>query len=255
MSNILQTEKPIQLHTLTGIRSAYEYLHRVSFNIKGMKYPLDLLAGDKVCIVGNSELTNMILTRLCVLCLLPRKHGGLGIYDSSSSIFILDAGNCTNVYQYVTFMKKGGLTIKKALQHIVISRLFTIYQLVNSIVYELPKIIQKYDVKVVAIPDLMQMFIDSPQSQSREIKRLLKEIENSLYNIKRNNILLITSLPSNSAISSNFLHLFNKRIEAVENKSNERFRLRILERPYIQIQNFVLLKENKALTISDLSDF
>jgi hypothetical protein len=92
-----------------------------------MKYPIDILADDKVCIVGNSEFTNLIITRLSVLCLLPKNHGGLGIYDSFATIFILDAGNITDVYQYVTLMKQGRLSIKKAMHRIMISRLSTVY--------------------------------------------------------------------------------------------------------------------------------
>lgn len=259
MSNIPTTEDSIRLKRLPHLQTAYEYLHRVSFNVKGMRSPLDLLAGDMVCIIGSSEFTNTVLTRLCVLCLLPRRHGGLGLYNSSSSVFILDAGNCTNVYQYVTFMKQSGLDIKRALQRIVISRLFTIYQIVNSVLYELPKIIQEFNAKVVVIPDLLKMFVDNPQPHTKEVEVLLKEIRNSLYKvIRRNNIVLIASLHSNynseqlSGLSSNFLYLFNKGIEIVENKTNKRLKLRILEKPSVPFQDFVIRKQ-VGLSIEDLN--
>jgi len=257
MSNIPTTEDSIRLKRLPHLQTAYEYLHGVSFNVKGMRSLLDILAGDMVCIIGSSEFTNTVLTRLCVLCLLPRRHGGLGLYNSSSSVFILDAGNCTNVYQYVTFMKQSGLDIKRALQHIVISRLFTIYQIVNSVLYELPKIIQEFNAKVVVIPDLLKMFIDNPQPHTKEVEVLLKEIRSSLYKmINRNNIILIASLYSNSeqlsGLSSNFLHLFNKGIEIVENKTNERLKLIILEKPSVPFQDFVIRKQ-VGLSIEDLN--
>jgi hypothetical protein len=259
MSNISITENLIRLERLPRLQTAYEYLRRVSFNVKGMRSPLDILAGDRVCIMGSSEFTNTVLTRLCILCLLPRRHGGLGIYNSSSSIFILDAGNCTNVYQYVTFIKQSGLDIKKASQHIVISRLFTIYQVVNSVLYELPKIIKEFNAKVVVIPDLLKMFVDDPQPHTKEIEVLLKEIRNSLYKIiKKNNIILIASIYSNynseqlSGLLSNFRHLFNKGIEIVENKTNERLKLRILEKSSGPFQDFVIRKQ-VGLSIEDLN--
>jgi hypothetical protein len=46
-----------------------------------------------------------------------------------------------DIYQYVSFARQYGLDIKKFLQTIVVSRMFTIYQLANTIIYELPKII------------------------------------------------------------------------------------------------------------------
>jgi hypothetical protein len=72
MSNISITENLIRLERLPRLQTAYEYLSRVSFNVKGMRSPLDILAGDMVCIMGSSEFTNTVLARLCILCLLPR---------------------------------------------------------------------------------------------------------------------------------------------------------------------------------------
>lgn len=259
MHSISTIENSTRFGRLPSLQTAYEYLYRVAFSVKGVHSALDILAGDTVCIIGNPKFTNLILARLCVSCLLPRRHGGLEIYNSSSSVFILDAGNCTNVYQHITFMKQCGLDIKKALQRIVLSRLFTIYQLVNSILYELPKFIQEFNVKIVIISDLLHMFVDNPQLHTNEVETLLKEIGNSLYKItKRNNILLLTSLYPTSNnndqsydLSSNFLHLFNKGIEIVENKTNDRLRLKILDKHSIPFQDLAIRKQ-VSLSIEDL---
>jgi hypothetical protein len=259
MHSISTIENSTRFGRLPRLQTAYEYLYKVTFSIKDVHSALEILAGDTVCIIGNPKFTNLILARLCVSCLLPRRHGGLEIYNSPSSIFILDAGNCTNVYQHITFMKQCGLDIKKSLQRIVLSRLFTIYQLVNSILYELPKFIQEFNVKIVIISDLLHMFVDNPQIHTNEVETLLKEIGNSLYKItKRNNILLLTSLylTSNNNdqsydLSSNFLHLFNKGIEIVENKTNDRLKLKILDKHSIPFQDLVIRKQ-VSLSIEDL---
>ena len=60
--------------------------------------------------------------------MLPKRYGGMGS-DYSKPIAI-DAGNCSNVYQFVYFARQYGLEVKKVLQSIVVSRVFTIYQLV-----------------------------------------------------------------------------------------------------------------------------
>ena len=103
------------------------------------------------------------------------------------------------------------------------------------------------------------MFIDNPQPHTKEVEVLLKEIRNSLYKvIRRNNIVLIASLHSNynseqlSGLSSNFLYLFNKGIEIVENKTNERLKLIILEKPSVPFQDFVIRKQ-VGLSIEDLN--
>jgi hypothetical protein len=259
MYSISKIENSTRFGRLPSLQTAYEYLYKVTFSVKDVHSALEILAGDTVCIIGNPKFTNLILARLCVSCLLPRRHGGLEIYNSSSSVFILDAGNCTNVYQHITFMKQCGLDIKKALQRIVLSRLFTIYQLVNSILYELPKFIQDFNVKIVIISDLLHMFVDNPQLHTNEVETLLKEIGNSLYKIvKRNNILLLTSFCPTSNnndqsydLSSNFLHLFNKGIEIVENKTNDRLKLKILDKHSIPFQDLVIRKQ-VGLSIEDL---
>ena len=64
-----------------------------------------------------------------------------------------------HVYQFVDFMKQYGLDIEKTLQKIIVSRVFTIYQLIHFLVYELSKIIRKYNINLVVIPNLLEMFI------------------------------------------------------------------------------------------------
>jgi hypothetical protein len=49
----------------------------------------------------------------------------------------------TNVY----FARQYELDIKKVLQSVTISRAFTIYQLADLIIYQLPKIIQQFNDK------------------------------------------------------------------------------------------------------------
>ena len=108
------------------LKTAYDYLNQISFTVDGTSNKtIELLSNDAVCLLGNSRMTNLLLTKLAVHCLMPKKYGGF----RSSKVFVLDAGNCTDVYQYVDFMKQYGLNIKKNLKKIMISRVFTVYQL------------------------------------------------------------------------------------------------------------------------------
>jgi len=61
----------------------------------------------------------------------------------------------------------------------VVSRAFTIYQLVALITNELPKVVRRFDTKVLIIRDMLRMFIDS-QIRIDEARPPIKEITNSL---------------------------------------------------------------------------
>jgi hypothetical protein len=174
MSNykMVDVEKSISIQheQFTRFKTAYDYLNKITFMINGMN--IDLLVGDIVSIRGISRVTNLILTRICISSLLPKRHGGLRKRNLNSNVFILDAGNSTDVYQFVDFMKQYGLDIKKTLQKIIVSRVFTIYQLIHFLVYELSKIIRKYNINLVVIPDPLEMFIQDPQLRMKEAKSL-----------------------------------------------------------------------------------
>jgi hypothetical protein len=126
--------------------------------------------------MGISRVTNLILTRIFISSLLPKRHGGLCKRNLNSNVFILNEVNSTDVYQFVDFMKQYGLDIKKTLQKIIVSRVFTIYQLIHFLVYELSKIIRKYNINLVVIPDLLEMFIQDPQLRMKEAKSLIRKL-------------------------------------------------------------------------------
>jgi hypothetical protein len=94
--------------------------------------------------------------------MLPRRYGGIGS-DYSKSISI-DAGNCSNFYQLVDFARQYGLEVKNAIQNMVVSRVFTIYQLADLIIHELPKIIQELlpRNKLIVVYGILRLFVFDP---------------------------------------------------------------------------------------------
>jgi hypothetical protein len=48
-------------------QNAYEYLNNIKLEIRGLKSSIELEVNDIVCIVGISELMNILLTRIGVL--------------------------------------------------------------------------------------------------------------------------------------------------------------------------------------------
>ena len=156
---------------------------------------LKLTTGESLCIIAaNKKHANILLTRLCVRALMSNRQGG---FNSSKVIFV-DAGNTSDVYQCVNFARQYGLNIKKVLQSIVVSRSFTIYQLANTIINELPNVIEQFSgAKVIIIGELLSMFVNDPQVQIKEAESLIRQIINAVRKLcTYNNILCVISFCS-----------------------------------------------------------
>lgn len=260
MSNLI-AEKPNrtmlnQQQESLKLKTAYDYLNRLSFTINGTcNKTVELLLGDAVCLVGDSRMINLILTKVGVHALMPKTFGGFG---RNSNVFILDAGNCTDVYQFVDFMKQYGLDIKKTLRQIMISRVFTVYQLTHFLKYELPKTIHEHKTNVVIIPDLLAMFAQEPEINIRDIESLLREIADLLKEVpSKYKVLLITSISLNNdklspdvlGLTNKVLSMFNKHVKVDMNKTNDRFKVLIQEKHDI---NYVTVKKYLSLSSEDI---
>jgi hypothetical protein len=95
-------------------------------------------------------------------------------------------------YQCVNFARQYGLDTNDVLNRIIVSRLFTIYQLTNLIIYELPRILEKWKSKVIIISDLLHLFLQDPQADVEESKYLIKQIVKSLQRFLNTTLVIIT---------------------------------------------------------------
>lgn len=214
-----------QEEPLPKFRTAYEInknnIDRLGFDIKKLDNLVDFSNGDRGCIVGNKKYTNMVITRLCVRALIPKKIGGF----DSPNIIVIDAGNNLDFYLYVNFARQYGLDIKNTLQQIIISRAFTVYQLANLVINEIPSIIQRYNSKIVIISNFLEMFLHNPQLDTEEAEYLIREIKYSLTKSKTlQDILVLMSWNHNIQQSCRYNNIlstiFGKRIEITNNNNN-----------------------------------
>jgi hypothetical protein len=82
------------------------------------------------------------------------------------------------------------------LSNTIITRCFTVYQLADIAINELPKVIQQYDAKMVVVSDLLDMFIRDPQIETNEATYLINEIINSITKSKAlEDVLSVVSIP------------------------------------------------------------
>jgi Rad51 len=125
--------------------TAYNYLiDKLNFTINNK--PIELQYGDKVCLVNLDDMISDIAVR----GLLPKKSGGI----ESQNVIIVTSNNNFDFYSCINIAKKKyGMDINKVLDRVLIARVFTIYQLAQKIIYELPILIEKFNSKIVMISD------------------------------------------------------------------------------------------------------
>ena len=199
------------------IQTAYEqFSNRLTFGIEKIDSVLELTTGQTACIVStdhnNKYANNILLSRLCVRALMSKRQGG---FNSPKVIFVDVAGNTSDIYQCVNFARQYGLNIKKTLQSIVVSRSFTMYQLANTIINDLPKVLEQFSgAKVIVIGNLLSLFVNDPQVQIKEAKSLIRQIVNAVkmytYN---NNILSVISFSCCSNNTKTYARLILERID------------------------------------------
>jgi Rad51 protein len=211
---------------LPKFQTAYEQISdRLTFDIEKIDSILSLTAGEGLCIIGEKCYTHTLIARLCVRALMSKRQGG---FDCQNILFV-DSGNSVDVYQYMNFARQYGLDIKKVLQSIIASRSFNLYQLANTIMYKLPKVIQQYNPKIIVISDLLDMFSCDPQILIEEAEHTIKEIINSIKRRKisdKNNtniddVLYLVSSNNNHSAAYNkvLLPKFDKHIEITKSKT------------------------------------
>jgi hypothetical protein len=193
---------------------------------------INLTTEDFVCIVGSGDERkdgNTLLMRLCIRALMSKRQGG---FESTNVIFVDAGGNNSDVYLCVNFARQYGLDIKKVLQSIMVTRAFTIYQLANLIIYELPRAIQQFNTKVVVITDLPNLFTQDPSVDQDEAISLIKEITNSIKTLD-NTLVVVSFQPQHHHHNNNksnvyhniILSRFNKRIEITNNSRSSKINL------------------------------
>ena len=97
------------------------------------------------------------------------------------------------------------LTLQESMECIIeacyircwLARQFTIYQLTNTIIYDLPKRIQLHKPKVIVISGLLDQFYQDPYINIAEAESLVSQIVTALHKIKDVFIILTSRFTDN----------------------------------------------------------
>jgi len=141
----------------------------LTFGIGKLDPILQLYLDDMIGIFGETIYSNALVTRLVVRSLLPRNHGGI----DAENVIVIDADNSSSPYLYVDFAREYGMHHSSVLHKVLVSRQFTIYQLTNTILYDLPKRVQIHKPKVIVISGLLDQFYQDPYINFAEADSLI----------------------------------------------------------------------------------
>jgi hypothetical protein len=178
MKTVLHYTKPL---------TAYEYLNILTFHINNNE-SIELRYGDKISFVDCDELVSDIIVK----GLLPKRYGGL----ESSNVLVITSNNRFDFYQCVNLAKKKyGMDVNKVLDHVIITRVFTIYQLAETLIHELFELMEKFQSKLlVIISDLFLLNSVKQQIEQEEKDWIVKQITKSLNNINNSIVTVFSSI-------------------------------------------------------------
>jgi len=248
-----QQLSPIPLPPEINFKTAFEELcskHQLlTCGVEKIDSTLKLTRGNRLAVIGDKKYSQMFVTRLCVNALLSssssspspsskKKNNNSKLVTSrfhTSNVILVDAGNSTDFYQYVNFARQYYRrdVISRVLNNTIVTRPFTVNQLADIVINQLPKVIQQYDAKMIVVSDLLYMFVRDPQIGSKEATYLINEIANSITKSRMlEDVLVIVSLPlvgsayrqnNKAAISYNktIIPRFDKCIEIMNSHENK----------------------------------
>ena len=133
-------------------------------------------------------------------------------------MIVIDADNSVSSYLYVNIAREYGIHHGSILRKVLVTRQFTIYQLTNTIIYDLPKRIQLHKPKVIVISGLLDQFYQDPYIHTAEVESLTSQIVTALHKIK-DVFIILTSRSTDSQIEFPTLSRIEIRAKQVFDES------------------------------------
>jgi hypothetical protein len=148
---ILLDNEPISLPKFISAQKLLEdkFILEISTNNKNKmnkikKRRIELTIGDLACLVKPH--TDFVFDTI-VRGILPKRHNGL----ESPTVYVLVTDNKFDFYNITEIADKKYKILDRALNHIIVQRVFTIYQLAHFLIKELEKDLKKYKSKLMII--------------------------------------------------------------------------------------------------------
>ena len=184
---VLLDNEPISLPKFISAQKLLEdkFILEFSNNDKNIKKrkTIELTMGDIVCFVKpHSDFVCDTIVR----GILPKRHNGL----ESPIVYVLVTDNKFDFYNITEIADKKYRILDMALKHIIVRRMFTIYQLAYFLIKELEKDLEKYKPKLLVITG--DFFLSDPQITKEDKDWLYPQMIQAIKKVG-NSIILVFS--------------------------------------------------------------
>ena len=145
---------------------------------------IELTIGDIACFVKpHSDFVCDTIVR----GILPKRHNGL----ESPTVYVLVTDNKFDFYNITEIADKKYKILDRALQRIIVQRMFTIYQLAHFLIKQLEKDLEKYKSKLVVITG--DFFLSDPQITKQDKDWLYPQMIKAIKKAAADSIILVFS--------------------------------------------------------------
>ncbi|MCK5030380.1 MAG: hypothetical protein KAR64_02840 [Thermoplasmatales archaeon] len=191
-------------------------------------------AGEITFLDGNSKLISEMPNQLCV-----------NTYRTfhSDTIYI-DGGMCANPYKIARYARMMEIDQRETLEHVQISRAFTVFQLSTLLQDKLEPLIEKHRPRTLIIGMFPCLFFD-PDISTRESQTLLKNVLKKIKELTQKYGLITVFTNLDSTQMSNYRNLRDMLYPAVD----EIIRMKQLE----QCTCIDLVKKQEKVVIVDFA--
>ncbi|MGZ5486346.1 MAG: hypothetical protein ACXWFB_10630 [Nitrososphaeraceae archaeon] len=153
---------------------------------KARRQVIELNLGDIACFIKpHSDFVCDTIVR----GILPKRHNGL----ESPTVYVLVTDNKFDFYNITEIADKKYRILDRALNNVIVQRVFTIYQLAHFLIIDLEKDLEKYKSKLLIITG--DFFLSDPQITKQDKDWLYPQMIQAIEKVK-DSIILVFLLPS-----------------------------------------------------------
>ena len=145
---------------------------------------IELTIGDIACFVKPH--TDFVCDAI-VRGILPKRHNGL----ESPTVYVLVTDNKFDFYNITEIADKKYKILDRALQRIIVQRVFTIHQLAHFLIKELEKDLEKYKPKLLVITG--DFFLSDSQITKQDKDWLYPQMIQAIKKVIADSIILVFS--------------------------------------------------------------
>ena len=148
----------------------------IEISRKVRRQTIELTIGDIACFVKpHSDFVCDTIVR----GILPKRHNGL----ESPTVYVLVTDNKFDFYNITEIADNKYRILDRALQRIIVKRMFTIHQLAHFLIIDLEKDLEKYKSKLVVITG--DFFLSDPQITKQDKDWLYPQMIQAIKKVAR----------------------------------------------------------------------